>query len=186
MELTDQGDLNDSMTQSSHSSDLYYIRPNYQETSMNLDGVKSNDSNQHQLNKIKRDVCLSGFLIFVWICSLCGYAYIDKFYEGIRPQYMILVFSMIGGAGISRFSAVSFSLLDLSKSRKEKQRQVLKTVSFCQILGPFVIAYGLLWQTLLSSNSKSIQMQRMTSIYGIVILMLIPQATQGRQNQRKH
>ena len=87
---------------------------------MNLDNIKLKDSNHQHMKNIRERVCTSGFLIFVWISSLSGYAYIDKFYEGAMPQYWILVLSMIGGMGISKFSAVSFALLSLSKSRKEK------------------------------------------------------------------
>lgn len=108
------------MYQSSHSSDVFYIRPNYETTTMNLDNIKLTDPNHQLMKNIRKSVCSSGFLIFVWVGSLFGYAYLDQFHKDIRPQYLILVLSIIGGMGISKFSGVSFALLSLSKSRKEK------------------------------------------------------------------
>ena len=81
------------------------------------------------------------------------------------PNVVILAISFFGGVGINMFSNVTFDLLKMSRSHKEKMKAVLMSIFFAQMIGPFLLAYFLLWQLLMGSNKNWVVQNRLIAMY---------------------
>ena len=160
----------------SESSGSFYVRPKY--------GVKDEESEQSEgqstpqekkrsnYEQIQCYIIKSMFLISIWLFFISAIKLFQKLkWLGYgRTMGCACVSCFLGGYGSSIFSQISIDLVNISRSRKDKFKNLAMATSMGHILGPLILAYLVIYQSLFITAEPEIKFMATFSLQFFILM----------------